>query len=93
MNRRRLHDYDDGFDEANLWGDEDWDLYGDSEFEDLLDINKELDFEDTEARNRIRAIRAEPTRWMDRGTRTDRSLDNRRRERKRPRSKSWDESH
>jgi hypothetical protein len=90
MNRRRLHDYDDGFDEANLWGDDDWDLYGDREFENLLDINKQLDFEDTEVRYRIRAER---TRSMDRGTRTDRYLDNRRRERKRPRSKSWDESH
>jgi hypothetical protein len=50
MNRRRLHDYDDGFDEANLWGDDAWDLYGDREFENLLDINKQLDFEDTEAR-------------------------------------------
>jgi len=104
MNRRRLHDYDDGFDEAHLWddedldleahlwGDEELDLYGDPEFEDLTDMNKEMDFdlEDTEARYRMRS---EPTRWTDRGARARRLVDNRRRERRRARAKSWDEFH
>jgi hypothetical protein len=55
MIRRRLHDYDDGFDEATLWLDEDLDLYGESEHELPPDAYEALDFDALQNRRRQRS--------------------------------------
>jgi len=84
MNRRIWHDYDDGFDEATLWHDEDSDLESDMELGDPLDLYDQLDFEVMEKRPSLRAASKRP-----RTSGADKWAGKRGSERKRERAKTW----